>query len=168
MKKKNVKQNDDKSLKYYKDTLEKNEVVSDVIGLKEFVKQFKRYNPHIDKIVNNGWYQPNIPHECSGNTLFLATILLPNGFHYVEGVILDDDNLFHHAFLFSRSIKCFVDPTLDPKDFKYYVSDKVHDIERLYSLLKYDKEYDVFSPSWINEDIISKARIRERRKDESS
>lgn len=164
MDKKNIKQQEDKSLQYYQDTLRRNEVVSDVISLKEFVKRFKKCNPHIEKIVNNGWCQPNIPHECNGNALFLATILLPNEFLYVEGVILDDDKkIYHHAFLYSKSLKCFVDPTLDPKDFIYYVSDKVGDIERLFSLLRYDKDFEANFPSWINEDIISKARIREKR-----
>lgn len=169
MNKKKVKQHEDKSLQYYRDTLRRNEVVSDVIGLKDFVKRFKKFNPHIDKIIHNYWFQCNVPHECYSNALLMATIVLPNEFQYVEGLLVEEDQVYHHAFLYSKSLRCYIDPTIEnPKDFIYFISDNVDDIERLFSLLHYDKDIDSYFPSWKNEDIISKARIRKRRKDEGS
>lgn len=163
MNKKKVKQHEDKSLQYYRDTLKRNEVVSDVIGLEEFVRRFKSINPHIEKIIHNYWFQCNVPHECYSNALLMATIVLPNEFQYVEGLLVEEDNLYHHAFLFCSKLQCYVDPTIqNPKDFIYFISDKVDDIERLYSMLKKDNENDIYSPSWVNQDIISKARIREK------
>lgn len=56
----------------------------------------------------------------------MTCVLLKGEFAYIEGVLIDGTTLFHHAWLYSKSLECFVDPILKPNnDMRYYISDVV-------------------------------------------
>lgn len=151
----------DKGLQYYKQTLDKKDIVKKIISLKDFVKQYKGKEPNISKIIYGGSFIPNIEHNCNGNCLYLATLILFGEFDYIEGVLrdLNKDLLYHHAWLYSKTLNCYMDPTLEPeKGVKYYISNRVS-YKDIPSFISFDRLENTQDPQWINQGVKSKAKI---------
>ena len=156
----NHKFNYEKNINYYKTTLKNKKLVSNIKSLPEFIGEYQKVKPNIVDLIYGGDYIPNIPHNCNGNSIYMSAYLLPKEFYYIEGVLKQNDLLFHHGWLYSRTLKCFVDPTLFPaKNDKYYISDAVS-FEKTHKLTVKKiggRFYD--NPLWLHKNIDPEARI---------
>lgn len=160
----------DNGLNYYKQTLLKKDIATPVISLVEFINKYKKINPHIKQLIYADSYLPDIKHNCNGNSLFLATVVMREEFDYIEGVLRVKNELYHHGWIYSRTLKCYVDPTLDPeKKAIYYISDKISGIKNLDRHVDHNEHFESYNPEWINRNVIPVARIipknNERKKD---
>lgn len=162
-----TKLHNDKGLQYYKDTLRKKDIAAPVISLPEFVKRYRKFKPNIGKLIYSGSFIPNEPQNCNGNSLYIARKLLKGEVYYVEGVLRIEKDLYHHGWLYSPKLKCYIDPTLFPeKDFKYYISNKISEEKNLTSLVTLDEVNNYFNPAWVNEGIKPLVRIGKKKKTE--
>lgn len=160
-----TKKHRDEGKDYYKQTLRKRKIATPIISLRDFVKRYKRIDPDISTKIYGGSFIPMVEHNCNGNSLYLATILLFGEFDYIEGVLVDliKDTVFHHAWLYSKSLKCYVDPTLEPeKAMKYYISDKVS-YKNIPSFISFDRLENIMDPQWLNQGVKTHAGIISKR-----
>lgn len=154
----------DKGLQYYKETVCKKDIASPVISLHEFVKRYRRFKPNVSSLIYGGSFTPNEPHNCNGNSLYLACKLLKGELDYVEGVLRINNYLYHHGWLYSPRLGFYIDPTLIPKKgFKYYISDTLGEKD-LVSLVTSEELNIPFNPAWVNENVKSMVRIRVKKK----
>lgn len=149
----------DRGLQYYKNTLRKKDIASPVISLPEFINSYSKFKPNVDKLIYGGSFIPNEPHNCNGNSLYITCKLLKGEMNYVEGVLRIKNELYHHCWIYSPKLRCYIDPTLFPKkDFKYYISDILEDKE-LPILATPDEINNSFNPAFVHENVKEMVKI---------
>lgn len=118
---------------YYRDTIERNDIPSEIITLKEYTQK-------TGIVIDTNYIEKN---NCYGNAQYLSSSVQFRGeLTYVEGVITNGKTLIHHAWCYSQLLDCYVEVTLDNVEgYDYYISDELK-----------DKDLDEFVDSLLNDD----------------